>query len=136
MNIIDRLEIKFVILSAFNTFRSDAENLKAHKVLQEKIKAQGLNFKEVQGVYKGIKELSLYVEYICIADLCFLKHQALINRQESILDVNEYRQARLLYINSCDITKLGKFKQVPKYGAISEGSYTYDSVNNGYYICE
>lgn len=134
MNNIDKLCKPFAILSAElkgadnNVFRS----LELKTLLEE----SGLRFKPVQGCYKGILEDSFYVELDSQDDINTVYTLANYFGQESFLLVNDQRTAILYSCSDQNPTKLGKFTQVSEFIAKTEESYTYDIVNNGYYICK
>lgn len=97
---------------------------------------KGFNYKDLIGCYKGIREDSIYIEYKSARELCTIIKLAVDNKQESILEINEHREASLYFLSTAEKKHLGTFVQVPKYEAIDQDAWTYDIENDAYYICK
>jgi hypothetical protein len=134
MSTVDKRHTPFALLSAEkagaenNVFRS----LELRSLLTE----ADFKFKPVKGFYKGEPEDSFYIELDGLDDIESIKTLARYFDQESVLFVNAYRTAILWNKESNQTKRLGKFTQVSEFIATTEDSYTYDIVNNGYYICK
>ena len=99
-----------------------------------------LNYKAVEGSYKGEKERSYVVTFQTLEDLQQILHVARTYKQESILVVDVERNAQLMFLNTYSGGTMpkyvGKFKNVPKFEALEQEAWTYDPENNYYYICK
>ena len=136
MNNTDKIHKSFIIFSVDNNF--DDILLLEHKRenLEQELK-QVFNYKLVEGCYKGKTEVSFYVEIETVQDFNLIENIAHYYKQESILFVNDDRQAYLVYLDdTSNPVYIGNFKQVSKSEALQHDAYTYDYKNNGYYICE
>lgn len=94
-------------------------------------------FKIVMGNYEGSRELSFMVDaqYSEIV----LNRAFLYNVQDSVLKIehewNNKRKATLIFENG-DEKPLGYYKKVNKKMAMEHDSWTYDSEECEYYVCE
>ena len=134
----------FVIFSVFQSRLSHQDNLDNHKKTLNHLKAFGLKFKVVEGVYRGESELSILVPVINeVFDLATIEQIAHIYEQHSILFVDSDRNAELRFmVKPFDASlnelpkseKLGKFISTTKGIATQCDNYTKDG--NNYYICD
>ena len=134
----------FVIFSVFQSRLSHQDNLDNHKKTLNHLKAFGLKFKVVEGVYRGESELSILVPVINeVFDLATVEQLAHIYEQHSILFVDSDRNAELRFmVKPFDASlnelpkseKLGKFVSTTKGIATQCDNYTKDG--NNYYICD
>ena len=134
----------FVIFSVFQSRLSRADNLDNHKKTLNHLRAFGLKFKVVEGVYRGESELSILVPVINeVFDLATVEQLAHIYEQHSILFVDSDRNAELRFmVKPFDASlnelpkseKLGKFVSTTKGIATQCDNYTKDG--NNYYICD
>ena len=134
----------FVIFSVFQSRLSHADNLDNHKKTLNHLRAFGLKFKVVEGVYRGESELSILVPVINeVFDLATVEQLAHIYEQHSILFVDSDRNAELRFmVKPFDASlnelpkseKLGKFISTTKGIATQCDNYTKDG--NNYYICD
>ena len=134
----------FVIFSVFQSRLSHADNLDNHKKTLNHLRAFGLKFKVVEGVYRGESELSILVPVINeVFDLATVEQLAHIYEQHSILFVDSDRNAELRFmVKPFDASlnelpkseKLGKFVSTTKGIATQCDNYTKDG--NNYYICD
>ena len=134
----------FVIFSVFQSRLSHQDNMDNHKKVLRHLKDFGLNYKVVEGVYRGESELSILVPVINqVFDLATVEQLAHIYNQHSILFVDSDRNAELKFmVKPFDASlnelpkseKLGKFIATTKGIATQCNSYTKDG--NNYYICD
>ena len=128
----------FVIISAENANESKEVNAKKHNELMAQLKRDKFSIKEVEGVYHGTKEKSILVvlnqKWLAV-ELATFKNYAAIFNQESILFVDEERNASLIFpYNKENSEKLGKFIAVSKGIAIQMSNYTFDGKDH--YVCD
>ena len=127
----------FVIISAERFTNTIEENKKNHLDLWLQLKRDGFSIKEVEGVYQGTVEKSIIVilnkRWLAV-ELGTFKNYASIFDQESILFVDEERNASLVFPKQVEAEKLGKFIAVPKGIAIQMSNYTFDGQDH--YICD
>ena len=133
----------FVIFSVFQSRLSKDENLENHEKVLRHLKDFGLNYKVVEGVYRGESELSILVPVINqVFDLATVEQLAHIYNQHSILFVDSDRNAELKFmvkafdenLDQVRSEKLGKFIATTKGIATQCENYTKDG--NNYYICD
>ncbi len=133
----------FVIFSVFQSRLSKDENLENHEKVLRHLKDFGLNYKVVEGVYRGESELSILVPVINqVFDLATVEQLAHIYDQQCILFVDSDRNAELRFmvksfdasLNQVKSEKLGKFIATTKGVATQCENYTKDG--NDYYICD
>ena len=128
----------FVIISAERSINTAEENKKNHLDLWLQLKGEGFSIKEVEGVYKGTVEKSILVvlnQRWLAVELATFKNYAAIFNQESILFVDEERNASLIFpYNKENSEKLGKFIAVSKGIAIQMSNYTFDGKDH--YVCD
>jgi len=136
MNNIDQLHRPFVLISAYTKDCTESGNRITHEHLKRDLETEGFIFKEVEGCYKGRKELSLYVDCPDLDSFAELHKIAQSFAQESVLCIDKHRKATLIYLNDGTAQTLGKLKQVSKHEALQQDNYTHDFTNNGYYVCE
>ena len=134
------LEVKkpFVIISAERFTNTIEENEKNHNELMAQLKKDKFSIKEVEGVYQGTVEKSIIVilnkRWLAV-ELATFKNYAAIFNQESILFVDEERDASLIFTKQPWLTqKLGKFIAVTKGIATQMSNYTFDGKDH--YICD
>jgi len=128
----------FVIISAERSINTAKENKKNHLDLWLQLKGEGFSIKEVEGVYKGTVEKSILVvlnqRWLAVG-LATFKNYASIFDQESILFVDEERNASLIFpYNKENSEKLGKFIAVTKGIATQMSNYTFDGKDH--YVCD
>jgi hypothetical protein len=120
-----------MIFSVFRNVLTHDQNFELHENLYRQFVINKKAFKEVEGFYKGEKELSFVTEY----NFSLLNTILTEYRQESVLLLTNHKhglhKATLVYKNKKE--DLGFFRQVPKEIAIKQDSYTVDGKN--YYIC-
>lgn len=127
----------FVIISAERSTNTIKENKKNHLDLWLQLKRDGFSIKEVKGVYKGTVEKSIIVilnQRWLAVELATFKNYAAIFDQESILFVDEERNASLIFPKQVEAEKLGKFIAVTKGIATQMSNYTFDGKDH--YVCD
>ena len=134
----------FVIFSVFQSRLSHQDNLDNHKKTLNHLKAFGLKFKVVEGVYRGESELSILVPVINeVFDLATVEQLAHIYEQHSILFVDSDRNAELRFMVKpfdASLNELPKSEKLGKFVATTKGIATqcdnYTKDGNNYYICD
>jgi hypothetical protein len=108
---------------------------------EEVVKGLGLPYKALKGSYKGSTERSYMVvlsskenQYATDMDkLARVKHLAWDYGQECILFSDNQRVSMLIYPNGKTVD-VGKFVSASKESALLKDAWTYDFVNDQYYI--
>ncbi len=133
------IEIPFYILSAASSTTCTArENAHRHKTLRRQLRGYGFAVADCEGCYNGVTESSLLVldDKPIHGDADFVRHSVLrLARawgQESILEVDANRGARLTFMNNDSPISLGKFTAVMAQYAKHESAWTR---RNGQYYC-
>lgn len=102
--------------------------------------SNAVRFKELKASYKGVKEtcflIDLGMSENIPSNIAYLKSIASSYEQESILILDEHRNASLVYCQGNRVESIGKFKAVSKKDAITQDGWTYDPYNDQYYIIE
>ncbi len=98
------------------------------------LRALGFEFKPVTGVYKTVTEDSYVVLLKQTDDLKKLMDLAAQHEQESILFLDERRNAKLVYLKDNSTEPLGRFTKVSEVEAKQHDNYTKD--DNSYYVCK
>ena len=127
----------FVIISAERFTNTIEENEKNHNELLTQLKKDKFSIKEVEDVYQGTVEKSILVilnQRWLAVELATFKNYAAIFNQESILFVDEERNASLIFPQGGLSEKLGKFIAVSKGIAIQMSNYTFDGKDH--YVCD
>jgi len=124
----------FFVFSVSHKDDSAAHNeFRTGNTIEQLLRAD-IPFKTVKGVYKGFKETSFVVP---------AKHEKVVlelatsSNQESILFVNGKSQASLYFIDGDGgflVEKLGTFTEVPREAALESDNYTFDDVEEIYYM--
>lgn len=129
------LNKQVVIFSAFRSELSEATNEYHHLEAMEVLRDNGIRFKEVLGVYKGVSEKSIVVVLDSVSQLHIPIGIANRYNQESVLILDaDTRKANLYYLKSGQSESIGVFEAVSESEAKSRDAYTFDHVNNVYYI--
>jgi hypothetical protein len=96
----------FVIISANTEGQTNQQSVMAHLKLKQKLNDLGYNYKVVYGKYNGKTETSLYVPHLGPTGACDLCSEF---KQQTYLDVDENREARLVNVNTLEREQLGYF---------------------------
>ena len=133
-----RKDSEFVIFSVFKNNVSEWVNIENTMRFRNILFSSGIGYKELEGRYKGTKEISFIIS---LDDFLTLEH-AIFNdmQQESVLILgillkNTFRTARLRFANGKEIQQ-GFFKQVSKEKALKNRDYTLDYMTGNYYTTE
>ena len=134
----------FVIFSVFQSRLSHRDNMDNHKKVLRHLKDFGLNYKVVEGVYRGESELSILVPVINqVFDLATVEQLAHVYNQHSILFVDSDRNAELKFMVKpfdSSLNELPKSEKLGKFIATTKGVATqcenYTKDGNNYYICD
>lgn len=130
-----------VLVSAFQNGKTDEQNRANHERAYDILRREGLNFRVVRGVYKGVAELS----FVLFGDDIRTHEgnlQACINlarlfNQESVLEVHNDGAAALHYLNSgYRVERIGTFKGVSEAEAAGREAFTYDPLSGQYFVVE
>jgi len=124
---------KAIIMSAERFDASMGQNSIATDELRAALASSNYSFKEVLGMYKGVSETSFFVEYNNGGALADLNSLASFYDQESILHLDEDRNASLVYCDSDEETKVGLFQAIDKSEAFKLDAYTYCPQLNMYF---
>ena len=125
----------FYIISAESTNRGKVDNDRASEALLHQFALKELPSKEVVGCYKGTKERS-FVVHCSQNDALEL---AIHFQQESVLFVDQFRNASLLYTDPLrtpgeyPIEPIGRFEACTKEEALASDGYTQDPTHDNYY---
>ncbi len=135
--------IEVIILSVFQNSMGDWQNITNTRIAAKQLTKLDIPFKEVIGMYNGIKELSFVVtleQHNRLAPFREILKICGKYKQESILllsnlQKNNTRLAYLLQIQTPIGEKeyIGLFQQITEEEALKENSYTYDDKANIYY---
>ena len=123
-----------LIFSVFKPSADNLTNLSKHYRAMVDLKVKGIPFKIVEGQYKGNSERSFIVFGNRGVELG--KRIALDANQESVLFLNQDRDAILIECKTGIETALGKFKAVPEHVAKQSTGWTFDNTTNRFFICE
>lgn len=119
---------------AYVIFASNFPFNKVEKYLHDR----AIPYKRLQGKYLGVYEDS-YIVNLKHRDLA---HSVLLDGQECVLVLsrimpNGYRRALIHYNNTeKTVQEIGYFIPVPRERALQSASFTYDPINNEYYVAE
>lgn len=108
----------FVILSANTEGQTNQQAVMAHLKLKQKLTELGYIFKVVYGKYQGKTETSFYIPFLGPCGACDLCSEF---KQETYLEVDENREARLVNIETLEAKPLGYFMK-----GEDEDNYTID----------
>ena len=129
-------EIPLYIFSAASTACGNAENKARHKMLRGQLRGYGLAIAECDGQYNGVNERSILVideKPVSLSTRGTVMRLARAWGQESILEVDANRSARLVFTNGNSAESLGKFAAVTSQYAKHANAWT--RRNNQYYCC-
>ena len=88
---------EFIVFSVFNSQNTEDANDDNHVTVLQDLKARGFDVLESLGVYKGVKEKSIIL-FTPVNDISALVKLHLAKfKQESYLQVDAARQAKLVY---------------------------------------
>ena len=126
---------KCVILSAEQDICTDKTNRHNSQLLENQFKYNGLNYKHLIGSYKGKLEASFLVEYDSQNERRLINSLAGKFNQESVLLLDEDRNAVLYNESENGLTQipLGKLKPITPRQAEKLDAWSYCPINDQYY---
>ena len=89
------------------------------------------NYKRLQGMYKGIAENSYIVD---MAHIDLVIDLAIDHKQESIMVLDEDRNAKLVYLADMREESLGQLIAVSEKEAMNQLAYTYNPETKQFFI--
>jgi hypothetical protein len=104
--------------------------------LRDELETAGLCYRAVQGIYKGVSEVSF-----CVADThapqlkAFILHSAAVFGQDCVLYKDSQGMAWFLYPDGRELLQ-GKLVSREKETALRQDGCTYDPSNNTYWVIE
>jgi hypothetical protein len=125
-----------IIFSVMKPYSGDS--YMNHEACIAQLNKNNIKYKEVTGVYKGIREVSFIID---VKHLDIAVEIAKEYDQESILILEKIgahgmRKAALYYPDSGDCDQIGWFRSRPGEIATKQDSYTYDAVHDKYFVVE
>jgi len=124
------------ILSASHAEDTRKENDRATFGLHLGLTRHKIPFKWVKGFYQGFNEDS----FLCVprgpSDVIEIWKLAKINNQESVLHLDQDRNATLAFLNGGENLPLGKFRPCSALRAAECDAWTFDPETNTFFICE
>lgn len=99
----------------------------------------GVSFKKVKGCYKGVEETAFVINYDNYTQT--LENLLTHDCQESILvlgtsDARDKRPAELVFLESGQRRGIGLMQSVSEEEAKAQDAWTYDKLQNKYFICK
>jgi hypothetical protein len=120
-----------IFFSVYQSSWSDRVNFRNHEYIKGLLKSLNCDFVEINGVYKGLEELSLMVDS---DNLDFVIAVATAYRQESILLVDEYGSVVLRYMDGGHEQELGEMIVTDRDYASDFDAYSYNPLTDEYYL--
>jgi hypothetical protein len=125
-----------IIFSVYKAGLIDSENERNHENAKKTLASWKIPYKELIGCYKKSQEKSFLV-FDNLQNMVNIYELVRLNNQESILLLDENRNAELVYIaDNPKREKLGKFKAVDKETAEKKDNFTFDPEYKTYWITE
>lgn len=127
----------FYVISAFQSGKDEESNRAAHGQLLEELRARGFDAKEVQGCYKGQKELAM----LMLANDAHI-HHVIMNLacrygQESVLFVSQDRNGFLWFTDEkTPVEYLGTWQEIPSPFHLTRDAWTQDLKTGLFYVVE
>lgn len=119
-----------IVFSVFNLDKSYGENKQIHDKVLDLLKSNSINYKELDGVYKGIHETSILVNDT-IETRTLVNQIAMKYNQECIMLLDANRHAMLSNVvngNNINVGQLLSSKDRP-----DALNYSYDKASDTYY---
>jgi hypothetical protein len=132
------------IFSVFQNDKTTDENMVNHDNVLKNLVLKGVTFKPIQGQYKHdngevSNELGYFVESNTAVNdhelFELVKELCLVHNQESFLNIDTERNARLIY-NNGKARSIGVFTCVNESEALASEAFTYCPKTNYYFICK
>ena len=123
-----------IILSAELSDQTDIQNKHQTDTLEARLKQKNASYKHLVGSYKGIREASFLIEVNDNFNLFDAEALGCRFGQESVLVLDEDRNASLVTLNiKLDTVKIGKLKAITNKEAIKLEAWSYCPLNNQFY---
>lgn len=124
---------KYII---FSVFQGEPNDLINHKIILDYMEDKGIYYKEVDGMYKGMREKAILVHYSYYRTLrTLLKHKF---KQESVMILENHKhglyKASLDMLQNDTIEPQGYLRNVSYKAAIIRESWFYDPSQEKYFI--
>lgn len=122
-----------MIFSVYRSGTSSFDNYYAHRKAVENFQHAGIPFVELEGVFNGVKELSIMVlgfQYRQIVESYSREYN-----QECYLESHNDRVTFLVYPDGSRI-RLGVLRSVSQSEALAARGYTYRPDTNTYYLAD
>jgi len=123
------IKMRIIIFSVYQNEKSELINKLNHKHIGNELKSRGISFKELVGVYKGIHEQSYLVHE---SNRSLVEELCIRYNQECYLESNGDRSTELVY--RYERKNIGILKLVSKEFAESKEAYTYDPINDSFWV--
>lgn len=125
-----------ILFSVMKQYSGD--NYTNHEACILQLEQHNVDYKEVTGVYKGVREVSFLVD---VTHLDIVVDIVKEHNQESILLLDKIgahglRKAMLYYPDSDDYDNIGWYRSRSAGLATKHDSYTYDASTDTYYVVE
>lgn len=115
---------EFIILSAELSTLGHKENNERSFRLFNCLKDLNINFKPVEGCYKGSSEISFLVIVKDEAEIEAIKDLGLKSFEQDSILFRDFKGNTELHFGSGAVESLGKFKKVPRHEAVHEDAFT------------
>lgn len=116
--------IRMAIVSAERAEHDVDVNAARTEWLRDRLETSDLSALPAEGMYAGAAEKSFLVAVPRDAELAVIMELARVASQESVLVLDEDRQARLVFLDGRPDVPLGIMREVSRARAIGAGAYT------------
>lgn len=116
--------VRMAIVSAERPVCSVAENAARTRNLSVWLESAGISASPACGMYAGVAEASFICACPRDAELAVILEIADYFQQESVLVIDETRDARLVYLDGRPDVELGRMREVSRERAEAAGAYT------------
>lgn len=132
------LKTNKVFVSVYLNNKSLEVNNQNHKKAQELLSKEGINFQVLTGIYKNNRELTFLLQSTSVEqhenNLDTAHNLGLLFNQESFLEVSNDDTAVLHFLSGQDEVLKGTFREVTEKEAIANDNYTYEPIDNRYFV--
>jgi hypothetical protein len=129
-------QIPFLIFSADKGLDPSADEA-SNRALESELISRGIKFNKVKGSWQGVKEDSVLVGIGHKEAVIELGRKF---NQDSILEVDGFRTARLYDLSDLSVVALGSWRQATRLevpgGANEAEDYTYDPETDTYWVVD
>lgn len=126
-------EKPFIIFSVEREELTEDENVINTYKIEEELKELEIDYKIVKGYYDGVEENCFLVINTSQNNYHTLRIASKYN-QESILLVDQFRNAKLYYLDTRVTINLGKWTKIDE--IVGVDAWTYDYATGRYYTCQ